>query len=166
MPSARRAAAPAVDILVEDAGWRALKGCRALCRRVIAAAAGGSGVALAPGAEVSVLLTGDAAIHALNREWRGKDSPTNVLSFPAAAPRGLAAAAMLGDIVLAYATLAREAAAEDKSLSDHLSHLLVHGFLHLVGYDHETAVEAEAMEARERVILAGLGIADPYRDRA
>jgi probable rRNA maturation factor len=145
MPSARRAAAPAVDILVEDAGWRALKGCRALCRRVIAAAAGGSGVALAPGAEVSVLLTGDAAIQALNREWRGKDSPTNVLSFPAAAPRGLAAAA---------------------SLADHMAHLLVHGFLHLVGFDHETAAEAEAMEARERVILAGLGIGDPYRDRA
>jgi probable rRNA maturation factor len=101
----------------------------------------------------------------LNASFRGKDKPTNVLSFPAAPPppgmKGTESL-FLGDLALGYETCAAEALAEGKSLRDHLSHLVVHGLLHLLGYDHETGVEAERMEGRERAILAALGIADPY----
>ncbi len=108
--------------------------------------------------EVAIVLTGDAEVHALNLRFRNKDNPTNVLSFPAAEnPEG-----HLGDIALAYGVCVREAAEQGKSLSAHLQHLVAHGVLHLVGFDHETEAEAEAMEARERVILAGLGVSDPY----
>lgn len=111
--------------------------------------------------EVSLLLTDDAEQRRLNRDHRGRDSATNVLSFPAgfvppAGPRPL------GDIALALETVVREARDQDKSVADHVSHLLVHGTLHLLGYDHVDDVEAEEMEALEREILAGLGIADPY----
>jgi len=108
--------------------------------------------------ELSVTLADDAAVHALNRRWRGRDAPTNVLSF-ASGERPL-----LGDVVLAYETVAREAAEQGKSLADHLAHLVTHGVLHLLGFDHEVEHEAEAMEALERRVLAGIGIADPYRD--
>lgn len=124
-------------------------------RAALAAAPGGDGAV-----EISIVLADDAAVHALNRRWRGRDAPTNVLSF-ASDERPL-----LGDVVLAYETVAREAADQDKSLSDHLAHLVVHGVLHLLGFDHETGEdEAEEMEALERHILAGLNIADPYRVR-
>ena len=126
-------------------------------------------------AELSVLLTGDAEIRALNAQWRGKDEPTNVLSFPAVTPERRRGArpgvaqpripTMLGDIVIAYETTAREAAVQGKPLRNHLTHLAVHGFLHLLGYDHESEAEAEAMESRERYILAALGIPDPYAGR-
>lgn len=133
-----------------------------LCTRAesaVAAALAGAGVTGA--LEVSLLLTDDAEQRALNRAHRGKDSPTNVLSFPAgyvppAGPRPL------GDISLALETVTREAAEQGKSVADHVSHLLVHGTLHLVGYDHGDDAEAEEMEALEREILSGLGIADPY----
>jgi probable rRNA maturation factor len=105
-----------------------------------------------------VLLADDARLQALNAQFRGKDSPTNVLSF--GAPAG--GAGPLGDIALAYGVCAREAAEQGKSLAAHLQHLTTHGVLHLIGYDHEDAAEAEAMEAKERAILAGLGLADPY----
>ena len=108
--------------------------------------------------EVAIVLTGDAEVHALNQRFRNKDNPTNVLSFPAAEnPEG-----HLGDIALAYGVCVREAAEQGKTLAAHLQHLVAHGVLHLVGFDHETEAEAEAMEARERVILAGLGVSDPY----
>jgi probable rRNA maturation factor len=93
----------------------------------------------------------------LNERWRGCAEPTNVLSFPA-----VPGAATLGDIAIAYETTAREAEADGKRFADHLAHLAVHGFLHLLGYDHQSNDEADAMERRERVILARLGIADPY----
>jgi probable rRNA maturation factor len=114
-------------------------------------------------AEVAILLTDDQAIRALNRQWRGRDEPTNVLSFPHH-PSGRHADGpnILGDIVVAYETTAREAASEGKPLLHHLTHLTVHGFLHLLGYDHESHAEAEAMENLERKILAQLGILDPY----
>ena len=114
-------------------------------------------------AMVGVILTDDAEQRRLNRDYRGKDAPTNVLSFPIgdAAPGG---PVMLGDVVLAFETVAREAAEQRKSLADHLRHLVVHGVLHLLGFDHETGAEAEVMETREREILAGLGVPDPYRD--
>ena len=116
--------------------------------------------------EVSVLLTDDARQRELNRDWRGKDKPTNVLSFPAADDDGPAlpagVAAPLGDVSLAFETLVREAETGGVSFDDHFSHLLVHGMLHLMGYDHETAADAERMEGLETEILASLGIDDPY----
>jgi probable rRNA maturation factor len=103
----------------------------------------------------------DARVQALNKLWRGLDKPTNVLSFPAPdSPSG--PARMLGDIAISYQTAAREAAAEGKTLADHIAHLSVHGFLHLLGYDHESDEDAEEMEGLERVILARIGISDPY----
>jgi probable rRNA maturation factor len=113
--------------------------------------------------DLSVVLADDAAVRALNRDHRGKDKATNVLSFPAAfsEPDG---AEQLGDVILAFETVRDEAQAQEKALSDHLTHLVVHGVLHLMGLDHETAEEAEDMEALERDLLAGLGIADPYTD--
>jgi probable rRNA maturation factor len=106
--------------------------------------------------EVTVVLTDDAAIRVLNRQWRGFDKPTNVLSFP-----GIDGT-HLGDIVIAYETMAREAETDNKRFADHLAHMAIHGLLHLAGFDHETAKDAKKMEQREREILATLGIADPY----
>lgn len=110
-------------------------------------------------AEVSILLCNDAEIRRLNGEWRGKDSATNVLSFPAASS---AVQGHLGDIAIAYETVAREAANDGKPFAHHLVHLTIHGYLHLLGFDHEADEDAEEMENLEREILAGLGIADPY----
>ncbi|VVT12147.1 rRNA maturation RNase YbeY [Erythrobacter sp. EC-HK427] len=118
----------------------------------------------------SVLFTSDSEVHGLNREWRGKDKPTNVLSFPMLEREELVhldpdegPPEMLGDIALAYETCAREAADKGIALKDHAAHLVVHGLLHLAGYDHETSeADAEKMEALEVKILALLGIADPY----
>jgi len=120
----------------------------------------------------SVLLTSDEEVHALNREWRQRDAPTNVLSFPMLARDellGLSADGppeLLGDVALAHETCAREAAAKGISLEAHAAHLIVHGLLHLAGYDHESSPEdADAMEAMETKALAVLGIADPYGER-
>ncbi|MBU1347164.1 MAG: rRNA maturation RNase YbeY [Alphaproteobacteria bacterium] len=110
---------------------------------------------------IVVLLTGDEAVRELNARFRDKDRPTNVLSFPAAPMPGVDPVP-LGDIVLAYGVCAGEAQAQGKRLEDHLTHLVVHGVLHLLGRDHEIEAEAEAMEAEERVILARLGVSDPY----
>lgn len=112
-------------------------------------------------AELSLLFTNDEEIAEINGRWRGKPRPTNVLSFPAAGA-GQAGLRTLGDIVFGYETVAREAAQAHLTLADHISHLLVHGLLHLLGYDHEEAAEATAMETMEIEILARLGIADPY----
>ncbi|CAN7580689.1 rRNA maturation RNase YbeY [Bosea sp. LjRoot90] len=133
--------------------------------RIVAAVE--AGLALAPvkplpEAELSLLLTDDKRIRIVNRDWRGFDKATNVLSFPAAPPEKIAASPVIGDIVLAFETVAREAEAEEKSFGDHLSHLVIHGLLHLVGEDHETEDQAERMEALETSALARLGIADPY----
>lgn len=113
--------------------------------------------------DIVVLLTDNAAVRDLNARFRDKDKPTNVLSFPAPElPELLGAAPHLGDIVLAYGVCADEAVAQKKTLADHLSHLVVHGVLHLLGRDHEDDAEAEEMEAEEREILAGIGVTDPY----
>jgi len=115
------------------------------------------------------MLTDDTGIRTLNSNWRGIDKPTNVLSFPALQPRGERqvddAPPILGDIAIAYETTRREADEEQKPFDHHLSHLAVHGFLHLIGHDHEKDQEAEAMEALEREILSQLGIPDPYAER-
>jgi probable rRNA maturation factor len=114
-------------------------------------------------AELSILLTDDAEQRELNKQWRGKDSPTNVLSFPQIEPFG-PVVGILGDIILARETLEREAAELEKPFSEHFSHLVVHGFLHILGYDHLEEQDALVMEALETQILASLGIPDPYGD--
>jgi len=149
-----------VDIDVASAGWDAEPQAEARVREAIAAAA-----ARVPGdGAVSLLLADDAAVRVLNRDWRQIDKPTNVLSFPA--PQQPAGEPVVGDIAIAYETVAREAAEEGKPFLHHLAHLAVHGYLHLMGYDHQTDSEAEAMEALEREILRTLRIPDPYRAEA
>lgn len=151
-----------IEIRVQSRRWREIE---ALRPRILAAAE--AALALAPrrpaaGAELSLLLTDDRRIRQVNRDWRGFDKPTNVLSFPAVPPERIAQSPVLGDIVLAFETITREAEAEEKSFGDHLSHLVIHGLLHLLGEDHETQEEAQRMEAIETAALARLGIADPY----
>lgn len=151
-----------IVVAVEAGVWPAKAKLRALARRAIGAAEkalAADGEALPPenpDRELSVLFTDDARIHELNRKWRGKDKATNVLSFPQAG--GL----LLGDVILSAETLQREAALADKPLEDHMAHLLIHGYLHLLGYDHEAVDDAEKMERLERVALKSLGISDPY----
>lgn len=141
-----------IEVEVEDEAWRAVDSVEAVVERAAAAALG-------PAAgDVVVLLTDDAAVAEINGRFRDKDRPTNVLSFPAPD----SARPHLGDLILAYGVCAAEAGVQDKSLADHLTHLVVHGVLHLLGRDHEHDAEAEAMEAEERAILAALGVADPY----
>jgi probable rRNA maturation factor len=126
----------------------------------------GFGIAQRNVIELAISLADDAVQQGLNRDWRGIDRPTNVLAFPAwnpEAPIPPGAPLLLGDVVLAFETAAREADEQGKPLSDHLSHLIVHGVLHLLGYDHATEAEAVAMETLETSILASLGVPDPYR---
>lgn len=156
---------PETDILVTAECWQNEADAEATIHRAIEAAA-----ALVDAdtfdAELAIMLTDDNGIRTLNRNWRGIDKPTNVLSFPALQPTGPRddddAPRMLGDIAIAYETTRAEADAEHKLFGHHLSHLAVHGFLHLIGYDHEKDGEAEVMEELERKILAQLGIPDPY----
>jgi probable rRNA maturation factor len=146
----------------------------ALCRRAARATLAGAASAgvgrIDFNVAFAVVLADDALVRELNRRFRGKDEPTNVLSFPGddvATPTGTPGTAReLGDVVLAYETIAREADEQSKPLVDHLAHLVVHGVLHLLGFDHETDREAARMEGLEIGILAGLGIADPYRAAA
>jgi probable rRNA maturation factor len=159
---------PATEVLVVADCWHGEPDAEAVIVRAIEAAA--SMVDADTGeAELAIMLTDDPGIRTLNSNWRGIDKPTNVLSFPALQPAGGRepddAPRMLGDIAIAYETTRREADEEQKPFNHHLSHLAVHGFLHLVGYDHETDGEAEAMESLEREILATLGIPDPYADQ-
>jgi probable rRNA maturation factor len=145
-----------IEVEVEDAAWTAAE---PVAERLAAAAATAtlSQERAQGAADVAILLTGDAQVRDLNARFRGVDAPTNVLAFPAPA-----SAPALGDIALAFGVCRREAAEQGKSLADHLQHLTAHGVLHLLGYDHLTESEAERMEARERAILASLGVADPY----
>jgi probable rRNA maturation factor len=151
----------AIDIAIETEAWNVVGDLDALARTAVDAAMAASGEVLTANTEVSLVLCDDAFIQTLNAKWRGQDKPTNVLSFPADFEDYAPA---LGDIVIAYETVAREAADEGKSLRDHLSHMIVHGFFHLLGFDHEDEVEAEEMEAAEAKALAAQGIASPYRD--
>lgn len=153
---------PAIAIRIQARRWREAGDLRPRITAAVEAAVALAPVKPLPGAELSLLLTDDKRIRIVNRDWRGFDKPTNVLSFPAAPPERIAGSPVLGDIVLALETLEREAQAEEKSFGDHLSHLVVHGLLHLLGEDHETPDEAERMEALETAALARLGIADPY----
>jgi probable rRNA maturation factor len=148
----------AIDFVIASEGWRAEPEAETAVRRAVAVAA--ATVSTSPG-ELAIVLTDDSAIRALNRAWRGKDEATNVLSFPGAEPQP-GTPVLLGDVVIAYETVAREALAENKPFMHHLAHLAVHGFLHLVGYDHQTDKEAMAMETLETAILARLDVPDPY----
>lgn len=152
-----------VSIDVEDESWRELPGLEELAHKAVEAALAGAGKPCRDG-EVALLFTSDPAIAALNAEWRGKEGPTNVLSFPAAPDMPVPAGELrpLGDIVLAHGVIAREAREQGKTLHTHTSHLIVHGVLHLLGYDHEKEEEALDMERLETGILKGLGIPDPY----
>ena len=190
-PSGGRSA-PSIDVIVKSARWKREPGAAAIVKKAVSTAAEGVST---PPTELAIVLTDDSAIRVLNRIWRGKDTPTNVLSFPAPRmsatvrpresgdPKPRAANAApgsrrrgnqrkrdrisphLGDIVVAFETVAREAKAEGKPFRHHLAHLAVHGYLHLLGHDHETDRDARKMERLEREILARLGIADPYADR-
>lgn len=157
-----------IQISVEDAGWPDEQVLAALSEKVLGQAA----VFLATEekqpfppmpVEVSLVFTDDASIQEINAEWRKQDKPTNVLSFPAyPLEPGGKPGPMLGDIVIARETVKREAVDLDKTFDDHLTHLMVHGFLHLFGYDHLEKDDAEEMEELETRILATLGLSDPY----
>lgn len=160
-----------IELTIEAGDWGEEAAVRAEIERAITAATKVGRFDLPPYAELSVVLTDDAHIRELNRTWRGKDKATNVLSFPAGEQHEAEISddyadppLLLGDIVVARETLVREAEEETKSVANHFTHLLVHGFVHLMGYDHEDDAEAEEMEALEAEILAHLGIANPYAD--
>ena len=163
-----QSALPITEVLVVADCWLNEPDVEAVIQRAIAVAAEMVDADISE-AELAVMLTDDGGIRTLNKNWRGLDKPTNVLSFPALqltterssqdAPR------MLGDIAIAYETTRREADDEQKRFDHHLSHLAIHGFLHLIGYDHEKDQDAETMETLEREILAQLDIPDPYAER-
>ena len=163
-PKARPKAKPAasVEIDVQSPLWAEQPAAEQTVRDAIAAAAALS----TSGGEVSILLTDDSAVRVLNRDWRGIDKPTNVLSFPAPKNLSQGGAAILGDIVIAYETLKRESDDEDREFLHHLSHLTVHGYLHLLGYDHQTGAEAATMEALESKIMTHMQLPDPWQGGA
>ncbi len=152
---------PIIDVLTESPLWEKEPQAVPVVERAIAAAAQAID---APLGEVVVMLADDETVRSLNRDWRKIDKPTNVLSFPAARTPGVEPL-MLGDIVIAYETLTRECKEEDRVFLHHLAHLAVHGFLHLMGYDHQNDSDAEAMEQLETAILARLEMPDPYLAR-
>ena len=144
-----------LDLRIEDTAWTdAVTELPALCQRALMAAAEQKSVT----GEVSLLLTGDAEIQILNRDWRSKDKPTDVLSFPA----DPIDAPFLGDIAVSLGVMGKDAEARQIELGQHLSHLLIHGFLHLLGHDHKDDTQASEMEALEIAALASLGWPDPY----
>lgn len=150
------------DVIVESPLWKAEPKARTIVRAAIAEAAAAMPTS---GGELAIVLTDDSTMRALNRDWRGIDKPTNVLSFPQTRGGTDTGPVMLGDIVIAHETTAREAVEQHKRFTHHLAHLAVHGFLHLLGHDHEDEDEAETMESLEIAILARLDIPDPYAAR-
>lgn len=144
-----------IDVSVRERRWHSVEDLDALINGAVLAARETLGLAQ-PG-DLSIALIGDEHMAQLNLEYRGKDKPTNVLSFPSEGP-----APIMGDIALSFETVSREAREKKIALSDHLQHLVIHGYLHLSGYDHETDDDAQDMEALEITALARLGIANPY----
>ena len=153
-----------LHIVIEHNGWKSIRGLKALAEKAVEVA---TPIAQRK-KEITLLFADDATLKTLNYDWRGKNKPTNVLSFPAnpdlKLPRG--EPKPLGDIALGYETLVREADEAGKTLKAHTTHLIVHGVLHLLGYDHMNDADAAKMEAREILILKKLGIADPYQVNA
>ncbi|HVA15255.1 MAG TPA: rRNA maturation RNase YbeY [Stellaceae bacterium] len=159
------ARAVAIDLAIPCARWRrSLPAVATLARQAALAALAQSGRPVAR-AELSLVLADDATVRMLNARWRDQDAPTNVLAFASDEPPAVGRPRLLGDVVLAFETVVAEARQQGKTLADHVRHLVVHGVLHLLGYDHVATAPARRMEARETVILASLGIADPYRMR-
>jgi probable rRNA maturation factor len=157
--------APVFDLYaaLESAGWGDEERLVALSRRIFDTAAQELGLTSKQPVEISLLFADDARVRPLNLAWRAQDKPTNVLTFPSVAlTPGGTLPPVLGDIILAYETVEREAAEEAKPFEDHVGHLLLHGFLHLLGYDHQTDADADIMEGLETRILAKLAIPDPY----
>ena len=154
------AAVPAIDILVQSPLWSDQPLAEHTVREAIAAA---STTISTKNGEVSIILADDLAVRALNRQWRGVDKPTNVLSFPAKGIEG--GPRLFGDIVMAYETLKRECDNEGRVFLHHLAHLTIHGFLHLMGYDHSVDAEAEEMEGLESKIMMRMSLPDPWLGR-
>jgi probable rRNA maturation factor len=154
-----------IDLSITCAAWKRARPSAATVARTAAQAALAQSGKRIGAAELSLVLADDATMRDLNGRWRGKDAPTNVLAFASDAPPAKGKPVLLGDVVLAYETVAREAKEQRKHLADHLRHLVIHGVLHLIGYDHMKAAPAKRMEALETRILASLGVADPYRLR-
>ena len=148
--------AKGILVVVDDPGWRRFRGLVPRLERAAAAAAKAAG--FRGGYSLTVLLSNDRKLKSLNRDFRGKDKPTNVLSFPATPNKDK----YQGDVALAFGVARKEAKAESKRVADHATHLVVHGVLHLAGYDHIRARDAKVMEALEIKILDRLGIANPY----
>jgi probable rRNA maturation factor len=154
-----------IDIVLarDSGGWPDEAALFAMADEAVTAASKLLKLKPAESCELSLVFADDATVKALNAEWRGKDLPTNVLSFPAFPLKpGDTLPPLLGDVILAFETVEREAKEEAKLLDHHISHLVLHGLLHLLGYDHETDEDAEEMEALERRVLAKLAIPDPY----
>lgn len=151
-----------IDVRVDAGDWPPQSALSALAHRVVEAAVAALGPRVSGEGELSLLFTDDAHMRALNRRYRNIDRATNVLSFPAAVSADARIGGFLGDIAIASETLRREAMSRDLTIEAHLSHLLLHGFLHVLGYDHEDEAEASVMERLETGILGELGIADPY----
>lgn len=154
---------PVIDIQLRDVEPDACPNHKAIVEKAVRAAGQEADLQFPQHAELSIMLSDDATVQSLNREWRNIDKPTNVLSFPSGEfALGSVDIAILGDIVVSMETVAREAELESKAFEDHFTHLIVHGYLHLFGYDHETEMQARSMESMEVKILATLGIDDPY----
>lgn len=153
----------AVDIVIEADGWPPEADLASLAEAAIDALLATVPTDLEAPAEVAVVFTDDDHMRVLNRRYRGRDAATDVLSFPGARHASGRFGPLLGDIVLAHQTVSRDAAADGLAIADHITHLIVHGFLHLIGYDHQTAADATVMEGLEAAILARLGVADPFK---
>lgn len=156
------AAEIALDTIVEAGDWPAEEELSGLAQDALAALVRRVAPSLAAGAEGALIFTDDTRIRELNRRYRDKDAPTNVLSFPAGPPVAGQFGPLLGDVVLAWETVSSEAADRGVPLVDHVCHLIVHGFLHLLGHDHEIEREAVAMEGLETLIMKDMGKSDPY----
>jgi probable rRNA maturation factor len=152
-----------IDILTEDEMWSGLAERETIARKAVEAVFEVLGRP-APDVELSIVFAGDDEVAQLNRSFRGKPGPTNVLSFPAAASSAEAGPRVLGDIVLAGGVVSREAEQQGKPLASHATHLIVHGVLHLLGHDHDREDQALAMERLEAEVMARLGFPDPYQD--
>jgi probable rRNA maturation factor len=167
-PSRKRAASPAatlgVEVVRHDDAWAKAQISDAMLEQAAKAGFDAAPSKTQGDYQVVIALSGDEAVRALNRTWRGKDAPTNVLSFPA--DDEITEPGFLGDVVLAYGTVAKEAREQTISLQDHVAHLVVHGVLHLLGFDHADDERAEEMESLERAALATLSIANPYAETA
>jgi probable rRNA maturation factor len=153
------------DILLEDQRWAGRMDIDSVVNSVVQTALEVTNVTLNEMAEASFTFADDKRLQELNKIWRKKDSPTNVLSFPAAEGAALKTSPLLGDVVLAYETIDREASEEGKVFTHHAAHMIAHGFLHLIGFDHENDVQADEMERVETKVLSRLGMPDPWASR-